>query len=155
MTTPRSSVAPVFTRALRNGAIVAAVVAVAGGVIGWLVAGTPGLLGALVGAGLAAVFLGLTTASMLIAGRITEGDATNPLFFAIVLGTVGVKLVLFLVLAIWLRGQAWMDPAAFALTSIAAVIGSLFGDVLAFVRTRVPYVSDVELPDEPTRKHVG
>ena len=145
-----TSGAPVFRLALRYGAVVAIAVAIAGSVIGWLVSGPPGLFGALVGAGLAAVFLGLTTLSMLIAGRVTKGDPTNPLFFAVVLGTLGVKFLLFLVLAIWLRGQAWIDPGVFAVTAIAAVIGSLIGDALAFSRARVPYVSDVRLPGEPT-----
>jgi len=141
-----------MTLALKYGAVVAVVVAVTAGVIAYLVAGVPGLLGALVGAGLSAVFLGLTTVSMLVAGRVTRGDSTNPLFYAIVLGVVGVKLVLFLVLALWLRGQAWMDPAAFAITAIAAVIGSPIADAVAFSRARVPYVSDVALPGEGTPK---
>lgn len=143
-----SSVTPIFTLALKYGAVVAAVVAVGGAVIGWLVAGMPGLVGALVGAGLAAVFLGLTTLSMLVAQRVTKSDPSNPLFFAVVLGTVGVKLLLFLVFAIWLRGQTWLHPGVFALTAITAVIGSLIGDAIAFSRARVPYVTDVKLPGE-------
>ena len=145
------SAAPVLTLALRYGASATAIVAIAGGVIAWLVGGMPALIGALVGAALAAVFLGLTTVSMLIAGRVTRGDSANPVFFAIVLGTLGVKFLLFLVFAIWLRGQTWLDPGAFAFTAIAAVFGSLAGDVLAFLRARVPYVSDVRLPGEPDR----
>jgi hypothetical protein len=151
MSAPKVSATPVFVLALRYGAIVAVAVAVLAGILGWLVAGAPGLYGALLGAGLAAVFLGLTTASMLIAGRVTRGDPTNPIFFAIVLGAVGLKFVLFLVFALWLRGQTWMDPGVFAVTAIAAVVGSLFADVIAFMRARVPYVSDVRLPGEPDR----
>jgi hypothetical protein len=142
------SITPIMTMALRNGAIVTAAVAIVAGVIGYLVSGVPGLLGALVGAVLSAVFLGLTTVSMLVAAKITKGDGTNPVFFAIVLGTLGVKFVLFLVFAIWLRTQTWLDPAVFAFTTIAAVIGSLIGDALALSRARVPYVSDVILPGE-------
>ena len=145
-----TSAAPVLTLALRYGAVITAVIAIGGGVIAWLSGGVPALIGALVGAALAAVFLGLTTVSMLIAGRVTRGDSANPVFFAIVLGALGVKFVLFLVFAIWLRGQTWLDPGAFAFTAIAAVIGSLVGDVVAFLRARVPYVSDVKLPGEPT-----
>ena len=145
-----TSAAPVLTLALRYGAVITAIVAIGGGVIAWLSGGVLGLIGALVGAALAAVFLGLTTVSMLIAGRVTRGDSTNPVFFAIVLGALGVKFLLFLVFAIWLRGQSWLDPGAFAFTAIAAVVGSLAGDVMAFLRARVPYVSDVRLPGEPT-----
>lgn len=142
------SVTPILTRALLYGGIVAAAVAIGGGTIGWIVAGTPGLLGGLVGAALAAVYLGLTALSMLVAGRVTHGDGTSPLFFGIVLGVWMLKLVLFVVVAIWLRGQTWMDPVVFFGAVIVAVIGSLVADIVAYQRTRVPYVSDVRLPGE-------
>ena len=145
------SVAPILKLALRYGALVAGVVAVVGGVIGYLVAGMPGLLGALVGAGLAAVFLGLTAVSMLIAGRVTRGDATNPVFFGIVLGAVGAEArALPGVRA--LAARADLDGSGCSSRSPRSrrVIGSLIVDVVAFSRARVPYVSDVRLPGEPT-----
>ena len=142
------TVEPILKRALRDGAIFTGAVAVVAGLIGWLVAGVPGLLGGLLGALLAFVFLGLTAASILVAGRITKDDPGSPLFFGIVLGTWGLKLILFLVFAIWLRTQDWLDPAVFFFTVIVSVIGSLVLDVVAFQRTRVPYVSDVTLPGE-------
>lgn len=142
------SVTPILTRALLYGGIVAAGVAVIGGIIGWLVAGVPGLVGALVGAALAAVYLGLTAISMLVAGKVTHGDGTSPLFFGVVLGVWLLKLVVFVVVAIWLRGQSWMDPSVFFGAVIVAVIGSLIADIVAYQRARVPYVSDVRLPGE-------
>lgn len=135
-------------RSLRYGAIVAVVVALVAGVVGYLVAGAPGLAGALVGAGVSAVFLGLTAVSMLVARRVVKGDGTDPAFYAIVVGALGVKLVVFLVLLLWLRGQDWLDVAVLAWTMIAAVAASLAADVVAFTRTRVPYASDVRLPGE-------
>jgi len=142
------SVTPILKRALLYGAVVAVVVAVGGGIIGWLVAGTPGVVGALLGAVLAAVYLGLTAGSMLLAGRVTHGDGTSPLFFGIVLGVWVLKLVVFVIAAIWLRGQSWLDPGVFFGAVIVAVIGSLVADIVAFLRARVPYVSDVRLPGE-------
>jgi hypothetical protein len=145
------SIAPVLNRALRDGGIFAGAVAVVGGLVGFLVADVPGLLGGLLGAVTSAVFLALTAISMLVAGRVTGGDLGSPMFFGIVLGTWLLKLVLFVVLALWLRTQTWLDPRVFFVTVIVAVIGSLLLDVLAFMRTRVSYVSDVELPGDPTR----
>jgi hypothetical protein len=142
------TVTPILTRALRYGAIVAAVVLVVGGLLGYLVAGVPGLLGAVVGAVLSGVFLGLTAVSILLGGRAARGDGTSPVFFGVVLGALGLKLVLFLVFALWLRTQTWLSPGVFAVAAIVAVIGSLAGDLLAFARARVPYVSDVRLPGE-------
>lgn len=142
----------VLTRALVYGGIVAVVCAVAGAGIGWLVAGSTGLAGGLLGAALPAVFLGLTTVSVLVGQRFTRDDPTNPLFFAVVVGALGVKFVIFLVFMIWLRGQTWLDLGVFAFTTIAAVIGSLIGDAVALGRTRVPYVGDVRLPGDDTPK---
>jgi hypothetical protein len=142
------SITPVLSRALRYGGIWALIVAVGAGLIGLAVAGIPGLIGGLLGAVLAGVFLGMTAGSMLIAGRVTKGDLGSPVFFAIVLGVWFVKLVVFLVVTIVLRGDTWLSPAVFGFAVIAAVVGSLATDVIAYVRARVPYVSDVALPGE-------
>jgi hypothetical protein len=144
------TVAPILLRALRDGGVFAAAIAVLGGVIGFVVAGTPGLVGGLLGAALAFVFLGLTALSILLAARLTAGDPGSPLFFGVVLGGWLLKLIAFLAATIWLRGQPWLDPYVFFVTVIVAVLGSLVADVLAFQRSRVPYVSDATLPgDEP------
>lgn len=142
------SVTPILTRALRYGGLLALAVAVVAGTIGIFVAGVPGLLGGLFGALLAAVFLGLTAGSMLFAGRIAKGDGTSPTFFAIVLGVWVLKLVVFVIAAILLGRVGWVDPYVFFFSVIAAVIGSLVADMVAFLRARVPYVSDVVLPGE-------
>jgi hypothetical protein len=142
------SVTPILTRALRYGGILALAVAVVAGVVGLIVAGLPGLVGGLLGAALAAIFPGLTAVSMLFAGRLTKGDTTSPAFFGIVLGVWFLKLVVFLIVVIALRGQHWLSPYVFLVAVIVAVIGSLVTDIVAFQRARVPYVSDIELPGE-------
>lgn len=143
--------APVFRAALIGGAAVAAVVAVVGGLVGLVAAGAPGLFGALVGTLLAAVFLGLTAVSMLVAARVARGDLTSPAFFGVVLGVWFVKIVVFVVAALWLRGQDWLNPWVFFFCVLAAVIGSLVVDCVAVARSRVPYASDVTLPGDEAR----
>jgi hypothetical protein len=142
------SVTPILTRALRYGAILALVVAVVAGTLGFIFAGVPGLIGGLLGAVFAAVFVGLTAVSMLVAGRLTGGDTTSPTFLGIVLGVGFLKLVLFLVAVLALRGATWLDPLVFFLSLVVSVMGSLITDVVAFQRARVPYVSDAVLPGE-------
>ena len=142
------SVTPILIRALRYGAILALAVAVVAGAIGLLVAGVPGLLGGLFGSLLAAVFLGLTAGIMLFAGRVAKGDTTGPTFFGIVLAAWFLKLVVFVIAAIVFGRLHWVDPYVFFFSVIAAVIGSLVADIVAFLRARVPYVSDVVLPGE-------
>lgn len=144
------TVAPLLTTALRYGAVVAGAVAVVAGTIGWALSGGPGLIGGLLGAAAAAVFLGLTAVSILIAGRVTHGDGTNPAFYGIVLGAGAIKIVLFVIAAIGLRGVAGIDFVTFFWAAIVATLGSLIGDLVAFARARIPYVSDIELPGNPS-----
>ena len=131
---------------LKWPAIVIAILAVAGAVVGYLVSGIPGMISGLLGAAMWLLFLALTAISIQVAIRATKDDPGSPVFFAIVLGSWVLKLVLFVVLSIWLRSQPWLDPTVFFVTVIIAVIGSLVFDVIAFQRARVPYVGDVELP---------
>ncbi len=142
------TVAPLLRRILRYGAILAVGVALVGGVVGLVVAGGPGLVGALLGAVASALFLALTAVSVLVAGRATHGDLLHPAFFAIVLGSWILKFVLFLVLGLWLRDQEWLQPVAFFVAVIVSVVGSLVVDVVAIQRSRMPYASDVSLPGE-------
>jgi hypothetical protein len=135
-----------MTLALRYGAILTAVMLVVGGLVGYLVAGMPGLLGALIGAGLTAILMGLSAASFLLAVRVTKGDPLHPGFYGIVLGSSALKLAAFLVIMIALRGVPAIDPRVMFVAVIVAVAGSLVADVLAFARARVPYVSNVDLP---------
>lgn len=147
------TVASLMTRALRYGAVVAGLVAIIAGGIGWAASGLPGVLGAVFGAALSAIFLGLTAVSILIANRVTRGDPGNPVFFAIVLGVWGLKLAAFVVAAVFVRAWDVVDPVVFFGAVIAAVIGTLVADVIALARTRIPYVSEVRLPGDPASDH--
>jgi hypothetical protein len=131
---------------LKWPAIAIGILAVGGAVVGYLVAGVEGMVSGLLGAAMWLVFLALTATSIQVAIRATKDDPGSPVFFAIVLGSWVLKLVLFVVLSIWLRSQPWLDPTVFFVTVIIAVVGSLVFDVIAFQRARVPYVGDVELP---------
>jgi hypothetical protein len=131
---------------LKWPAIVIGVLAVGGAVVGYMVSGVAGMVSGLLGAAMWLVFLALTAISIQLAIRATKDDPGSPVFFAIVLGSWVLKLVLFVVLSIWLRSQPWLDPTVFFVTVIIAVVGSLVFDVIAFQRARVPYVGDVELP---------
>jgi hypothetical protein len=130
---------------LKWPALVIGILAVAGAVVGYLVAGVPGLISGLLGAAMWLVFLALTSLSIQLAIRATRHDPGSPIFFGIVLGSWLLKLVLFIVISVWLRSQPWLDPTVFFVTVIIAVVGSLVFDVIAFQRARVPYV-DAELP---------
>ena len=143
--------ASVLGRALVYGAILTVAIALVGSFIGYLVAGTPGLISALIGAGLTALFMWFTALSIVIASRVTSGEPSSTLFFGIVLGMWLLKFVVFIVILVVLRNQPFVQPLVMFFAILAAVIGSLTVDVIAFLRARVPYVGDIDLPGDPER----
>jgi membrane-bound metal-dependent hydrolase YbcI (DUF457 family) len=131
---------PVLKRTLFFGFLFAVAIAVVGGLIGYLVAGPIAAWSAVMGAAMAGVFLGITASSILWAVRY---DIVG--FFAIVLGAWLLKFVAFIVAAIALRDQPWINPTALFLSLIAGVISSLVVDVVVVMKTRMPYVSDIDI----------
>ena len=135
--------ASVLRRALVYGAALTVVIAIAGSVVGYLVAGIPGLVSALIGTGLTALFMGFTTLSILIAERATKRTPSSMKYFSIVLGVWALKFVVFIAILLLLRGQDWVNPYVFFVAVIAAVAGSLITDIVAFAGARVPYAGDI------------
>ncbi|CAN5598310.1 hypothetical protein BH10ACT7_BH10ACT7_24980 [soil metagenome] len=146
--------ASVLGRALVYGAILTVGIALVGSIIGYLAAGVPGLLSALIGAGLTALFMGFTALSIVIAAKVTKDEPSSTLFFGIVLGMWLLKFVVFIVILVLLRDQPFLQPLVMFFSILAAVIGSLVVDVVAFLRSRVPYVGDIELPGDAERSGV-
>ncbi|WP_136708690.1 hypothetical protein [Agromyces sp. H66] len=145
--TPTSN--PVLRRALAWGAALASAVLVVSGILGLVFAGTEGLVSALVGTLMAAVFMGITAASILLANRFASSDLFVGAFFGIVLGGWLLKFIVFIVLVVLLRDAEWLNPTVLFLSLVAGVIASLVVDVLVVAKSRLPYASDVELPEAP------
>lgn len=129
---------PVLKRTLVWGGLSALILAVVGGVIAGLVAGPVGAWSAVLGAVFSAVFLGITAASILVAVRF---DIVA--FFGIVLGAWVLKFVVFIVVALLLKNQPWINPLALFLTMIIGVVVSLVVDLVVVMKSRMPYVSDL------------
>lgn len=145
-----SSSVPVLKRALISGAILAGSIAIIGSIIGYLVAGMPGVISAIAGAGIAMVFLGITSLSIIIATRYEM-----VIFFAIVMGAWLLKFVIFLVLIFVLKDQPWINTQVLFLSLVVAVLGTLVVDVVVIAKSRMPYVSDVSLPGEQSEGSEG
>jgi len=146
MTRQTVSSTPVLRTTLLWSAAATAALAVAGAIIGYAVAGTNGLWSALAAIVLAAVFLGLTGASILIANRWYGDPLYVPIFFGLVMGAWVLKFALFIVVLLVLRGQPWLNGTVFFVALVASVLASLVIDVVVMLRMRIPHVSDVSLP---------
>lgn len=146
--TPTSN--PVLRRALVWGGILAAVILVVSAVLGLVFAGVEGLVSALLGTVMAVVFMGITAASILVANRYANSELFVGIFFGVVLGGWIVKFIVFIVLVVVLRDAPWLNPTVLFLSIVAGVLASLVVDVLVVAKSRLPYVTDVELPKPPT-----
>ena len=80
----------VMTRVLKLGALLVVGITVLGSVIGFLIAGTSGLLAALAGGAAAFAFTALTALSLLFGSKLNLGG-----FLGVVLGGWLVKVLLF------------------------------------------------------------
>lgn len=159
MTSAPISSTPILRKTLIWAALVTGVLAVVAAIAGYAVDGQRGLWSGLFGVLLAAVFLAITGASILIANR-WYGDALYlPIFFGIVLGGWILKLVVFIIAMLLLRGQPWINPTIFFVSVVVSVLASLVVDVVVMMRMRVPTVADSSLPTEvvedvaPPRRH--
>ncbi|MEN2737957.1 hypothetical protein ABCS02_09210 [Microbacterium sp. X-17] len=149
MSRPPVSSTPVLRTTLTWSALVTAVLLVVGGIVGFLVAGFPGLWSALIGVFLAAVFLAITGLSILIANRWYGDPLYVGIFFGVVLGGWILKFIVFLVLLFALRGQPWIQPTVFFVAIVVGVLAALAVDVVTLLRMRIPHVSDTSLPTDP------
>lgn len=132
-------------RAVVIGALAGVVQLAVLSVIGYFVAGAEGLTGAVLGSVISIVFLGLTALSIVIANLFVASDFYAVLFFVIVLGTWLIKFIAFIVAAVLLRDQPWLNPTILFISIIVGVVVSLVVDVFIVAKSRLPYVSDVKI----------
>lgn len=138
----------VFRTALRRSAILALALTVLACAVGFLVAGMPGLLGALVGAGLAAAFLLTTVVVMLGTANKPQTVVTGALA-----GTWLVKVILVIVVLAVLQGMNFYEPRVLALTLIVLTLGMLGVEMATVMKARIPL--DVAPRDEGGRDTGG
>jgi hypothetical protein len=140
-TTQLPSSQPLLLRGLLWGGIsTTALIAIFAG-LGWVVAGSAGLIGGVLGATIGGALLLFTTGSIAFANRFVASPSYIPIFSGIVLGGWLVKFGAFLTAALLLRNQPWLDPKVMFFGILAGILVSIVIDVIVLKKTRVPYVS--------------
>ncbi|WP_144877317.1 hypothetical protein [Microbacterium sp. 1.5R] len=139
---------PILRRVLTWSAVATVVLAIAAAIVGYVVAEGEGLVSGLLGVLLAAVFLGITGTSILIANRWYGEPLYVQFFFALVLGGWILKLIVFFLVIVVLKDQQWIQPVVFFVSIVAGVLVSLVVDAVVISRMRLPVVSDSSLPTE-------
>lgn len=126
----------VFSKVLKLGSLLIVIIATVGSLIGFLSAGLPGLFGALIGAGIALLFVSLTALSVLFGSKLSLGG-----FYAVVLGGWLLKVVIFGAAIAILKQVDGLNRVAIFVTLVASVIGSLAVDGYVVTKAKIPAVS--------------
>jgi hypothetical protein len=134
MTNAPSSTDLVFRQALRDMLVLLAGLTVLGVLIGYLVAGLPGVWGALIGVGVALLFSGTTVVSV---QRTTHSAPAT--MMAVILGAWLAKIIIVIVLLVALKPLDFYNPQVLAIVMLLGVIGSAVLDARAVSRGRVGY----------------
>ncbi|WP_083586905.1 hypothetical protein [Agrococcus sp. Marseille-P2731] len=137
----------IMQRILLWGGMLAAAVAIVGGVVGWFLAEGAGVASALVGTALAIVFCMLTAGSIVLALKVSKGEMVSGAFFGVVLGGWLLKFALFIVLVFVLGEQDWLHRGVAFGSLLVAVIGSLVIDCVVIATSRQPTI-DSDADDE-------
>jgi hypothetical protein len=132
----------ILTEVLRYTGLLAIAIAVIGGGLGFLFAGTDGLVSALIGTALAVLFASITAASIIGAMRFDIAA-----FFGIVMGAWLLKIVVFIVILALLRDAPFVQTMVLFLTVIAGAVGTMLIDVIVVFTSRLGYASNVALPN--------
>lgn len=135
MTMPSTPTAGILRKSIVYTAILAAVIAVIGGLAGYAVAGMDGLLSALVGTAIAVVFAIITAVSIIVALR-----RSITAFFGIVLGSWLLKIVVFIAILALVTSLEFVHPMVLFLSMVVAIVGTLAVDVIVVLTARQPYV---------------
>lgn len=130
-----------FRGLIRQLAIFLGVLLVGGAAIGWFAAGERGVWGALIGAGLAALFL-LTTVGVML---VTAGKPLHYASAGLVFGWITKMVVLFIVLFA-IKGREFFDPLVLYGVIVIAVLASIALEMNAAMRARVPNVQPLTPP---------
>lgn len=127
--------------ALRYGVIGLGVLVLLSVALGTLLAGTPGLWGALIGSAIGGGFILATAVMVLFTGKLPPSTAQ-----LVILASWAGKLLLALVVVGVLRRFDFFDPVALFLTVVAALLIVLGAETYGVLSQKVPYV-DSPAPD--------
>ncbi len=120
----------------RLGGVGGLALLVVAAVVGWLVDGRPGLVGAILGVGIPLVFFGVTVLTALLTSRWTPGAMG-----ALVLGSWVVKMAALIGLLALIDGwDGWSRPVFFVCFAIS-VPAWLGLEAWVVVKTRQPYTA--------------
>lgn len=132
---PNDPAAP-LRAAVRYGVIGLITLTIVGSLVSYLLAGLPGLWGALIGSAVGGGFILFTALSVLFSARFNAMTAG-----ALILGGWALKMLLALIVFATLANMTFYSQPALAVVVIAALLLVLGAETYGVLKQRVPYVS--------------
>lgn len=120
------------------GSLIAMVVAI---VIGFLIAGMPGLWGGLLGIAIPVAFFTITVVVAVVTVRVRP-----EVFGAAILGSWLIKIVVLIAVLAVLSRADFYNRAIFFAAFVVGTVGYLVTEAIIVVRTRVPYIEPQQRP---------
>jgi ATP synthase protein I len=130
-----ASVLKLATAMQRNALILTAIVGVLAIVLGFVLRGTAGGVGAIIGVVIAG---GLGWLGTFVMARTARATPAGVMIAAMT--SFGAKLLFLLVFLLLFRGTTLFDNQVFAFTMLAVTAAWIIGEVIGFVRTRIPAI---------------
>jgi len=127
------STATVFRKVIKYGALLIGGIAILAGLLGYVLVGVTGLVSALIGAGMALLFVTFTALSVWLGGKLNLGG-----FYGVVLGGWLLKVGGFLVIVYLLKRAEFINGPTLFFTLVASILGSLAIDTMVFLKARLP-----------------
>lgn len=124
-----------YAQVIRRSAVITAAVAAVMVAISAGTEGVKGLIGALIGIGVVAVFFGI---SVLVVGRAARINPQAMMIAA--LGSYLIKFVGLAILMIWLGKSTAFDGKLLGLTAIVCILTWSAAQVITVMKLKVPYV---------------
>lgn len=140
----QTQLARVFRRALRGVGVLAGALVVGGAVVGWSVAGTPGLWGGVLGGVVGGLVAAATPLTMLATARSSVTAALG--------GAVGGWVLAAIVLVgsiVGLRATGWVHMPVFGGTVVVGLLAAVAIQMRAALGGRVPHVDPGARPPTP------
>lgn len=145
---------PIMRAVLVWSAVVCGAILIGAAVIGFLVAGQPGMWSGAVGGLIGFAFPALTAGSILFANRWFGTPNYLVIFFGVFMSVFVVKMIVFIVALNLVFGLDWVHRYVLFGALVATAVASLVVDVVVVAKTRLPAVSDIDLPgDDETADH--
>jgi hypothetical protein len=124
-----------MTAVLRWGSAGSLVALVLAAGIGWLVDGTAGLWGGVLGIAIPVGFFSITVIVALLTLHVRP-----EVFGAAILGSWVIKLILLIAVLAVLSGADFYNRTVFFIAFLVGTLGYLVAEAVIVVRTRVPYI---------------